>query len=105
MGELRRVKGHQPPSKAEARTAAFHPDTFEYNLQVGLTACILHPNPELEALSGCWGNRSRTQTLFYSDEVIEITEGLETTFRHLRSPSAARRLWSDLGFRTSMIFA
>lgn len=63
-------------------------------------SCTLHvvewdEDPQYEAISYAWGDRSVSVPILADGKIVEITRSLHAAFTHFRSRDHSRILWAD----------
>ncbi|XXH05938.1 hypothetical protein Hte_012381 [Hypoxylon texense] len=81
-----------------ARLAELLPGRFEDELVISLTSFDPEKSPEYEAISYAWGQPVYTKPVRIGDsseDIIMVTENLDSVLRHLRYIDRSRTLWVD----------
>ena len=82
-------------TRRETRLVHLHPGRWLDRIVCSLSTVSLDDDPEFEALSYAWGDKTRPRFIVLNGHTIPITTNLWAVLRRLRREHDARVLWID----------
>lgn len=84
-----------PSSRRHIRLLTLYPGAGDDPICISLHTVCLDDNPQYEALSYVWGDRTSMQTVTCDDIPIQVTPNLHSALLQLRHAREPHQLWID----------